>query len=84
MNITASAVDMETGMRGYLLAGKEEFLDPYKSGMKAFASRVKDLKATVSDNPQQMELLDEIKSNIDRWVEKATEPTIQLRRDIGH
>ena len=84
MNITASAVDMETGMRGYLLAGKEEFLDPYKSGMKAFESRVKDLKATVSDNPQQMELLDEIKSNIDRWVEKATEPTIQLRRDIGH
>ena len=28
-NIVGSAVDMETGMRGYLLAGKEGFLDPY-------------------------------------------------------
>ena len=31
-NILSIAVDMETGMRGYLLAGKEEFLDPYKAG----------------------------------------------------
>lgn len=31
-SIVASAVDMETGMSGFLLAGKEEFLEPYKSG----------------------------------------------------
>ncbi len=31
-SIVASAVDMETGMRGYLLAGKDGFLDPYKGG----------------------------------------------------
>jgi len=30
--IVSSAVDMETGMRGYLLAGQEDFLDPYRSG----------------------------------------------------
>ena len=27
--IVSSAVDMETGMRGYLLAGQDGFLDPY-------------------------------------------------------
>ena len=27
--IVGHAVDMETGMRGYLLAGKETFLEPY-------------------------------------------------------
>lgn len=31
-DIIASGVDMETGMRGYLLAGKDAFLDPYKGG----------------------------------------------------
>lgn len=35
----AFVVDMETGMRGYLLAGKEEFLDPYRNGKKPFTLR---------------------------------------------
>ena len=30
--IIGSAVDMETGMRGYLLAGQEDFLSPYLGG----------------------------------------------------
>lgn len=51
MHILGSAVDMETGMRGYLLAGKEEFLDPYKNGYKGFTERSDELKNTVSDNP---------------------------------
>ncbi|MEH0018604.1 MAG: CHASE3 domain-containing protein [Desulfobacter sp.] len=81
--ILASAVDMETGMRGYLLSGKEEFLDPYKNGNKKFHRLVADLKKTVSDNPAQMALLDDIKQNIGAWQENVTEPTIQLRREIG-
>jgi methyl-accepting chemotaxis protein len=44
---------METGMRGYLLAGKEEFLDPYKGGQKRFFEQIKNLKNTVNDNPAQ-------------------------------
>ncbi|HIL69100.1 MAG TPA: chemotaxis protein, partial [Verrucomicrobia bacterium] len=32
MSIEAAAVDMETGMRGFLLAGEEGFLNPYKQG----------------------------------------------------
>jgi methyl-accepting chemotaxis protein len=49
--IVGSAVDMETGMRGYLLAGKEGFLNPYKGGEKATYKSINELKATVSDNP---------------------------------
>jgi methyl-accepting chemotaxis protein len=30
--LLASMVDMETGMRGYLVAGKDEFLEPYIAG----------------------------------------------------
>ena len=45
--IEASAVDMETGMRGFLLAGKEEFLDPYKSGKKSFYLQIDKLSKTV-------------------------------------
>ncbi|MEG3617535.1 methyl-accepting chemotaxis protein [Magnetovibrio sp. PR-2] len=82
-DILAAAVDMETGMRGYLLAGKEEFLDPYKGGMAKFDELVAEMKQTVSDNPAQVQLMDEISENIHAWVKDVTEPTIQLRRDIG-
>ena len=39
-DITSAAVDIETGMRGYLLAGKEGFLDPYKRGEKHTYERI--------------------------------------------
>lgn len=83
-NIEAMAVDMETGMRGYLLAGKDEFLDPYRNGEKKFYSQIKELQKTVSDNPPQVQLLSEISATIKEWQQKVTEPTIELRGEIGH
>ncbi|MBM9514899.1 CHASE3 domain-containing protein [Desulfogranum marinum] len=82
-DIVAYAVDMETGMRGYLLAGREEFLEPYKNGEKNFYEHVAKMKETVSDNPAQVQLLGEVQETIKAWQVNVTEPTIQLRRDIG-
>ena len=83
MFIEAAAVDMETGMRGYLLAGKEEFLEPYKAGRTNFNTRLRELKVTVSDNPPQVALLEDIQANINEWQTEVTEPSIALRRTIG-
>ena len=82
-DILAAAVNMETGMRGYLLAGKEGFLDPYKGGAMHFYKAISNLRKTVSDNPAQVKLLTETEANIKAWQANVTEPTIQLRRDIG-
>ncbi|MBT4890704.1 MAG: HAMP domain-containing protein [Rhodospirillales bacterium] len=82
--ILASAVDMETGMRGYLLAGQEGFLDPYNNGRAKFDVLVADLSNTVSDNPAQVELLGEISQDIKDWQTNVTEPAIKLRRQIGN
>ncbi len=82
-NIEAAAVDMETGMRGFLLAGKEGFLDPYKGGQKKFYEHIKSLQKTVGDNPAQVRLLGEIKNTIKEWQDKVTEPAIALRRKVG-
>ncbi|MHC4160294.1 MAG: CHASE3 domain-containing protein, partial [Planctomycetota bacterium] len=83
MQIEGAAVDMETGMRGYLLAGNDSFLDPYNNGKQRFASQISELKTTVNDNPAQVARLDEIKTNIDAWVKDVVEPAIALRRQIG-
>ncbi|MDT8441522.1 MAG: CHASE3 domain-containing protein [Desulfuromonadales bacterium] len=82
-SILAAAVDMETGMRGFLLAGRDEFLEPYNAGKKTFTNLVASLSRTVNDNPAQVALLGECKVTIDGWVKDVVEPQIQLRHDIG-
>jgi methyl-accepting chemotaxis protein len=81
--IVGSAVDMETGMRGYLLAGKEDFLEPYQRGAEETYRRIDTLRETVNDNPRQVERLGEAENILREWQESVTEPTIALRRDIG-
>ncbi|XPV77579.1 MAG: methyl-accepting chemotaxis protein [Desulfovibrio sp.] len=81
--IIGSAVDMETGMRGYLLAGKEAFLDPYKAGEKSTYEQIIQLKKTVSDNPKQVARLTEVEKTLKSWQKNITEPMIQMRREIG-
>ena len=81
--IESSGVDMETGMRGFQLAGEEEFLDPYKAGQENFSEQTASLKKTADDNPAQVKLLEEIGTTIGEWRQNVTEPTIALRKDIG-
>ena len=81
--IVGSAVDMETGMRGYLLAGKEGFLDPYKGGEIATYEQILALQETVSDNPGQVARLGEVEQVLRDWQANVTTPTIALRGEIG-
>jgi len=81
--IEGAAVDMETGMRGYLLAGKQDFLNPYTSGRKRFNEMITSLKQTVDDNPAQVKLLNETQDNIQAWVNGVVEPAIALRKQVG-
>lgn len=82
-NIVAAAVDMETGMRGYLLAGKEAFLEPYHQGEKIAYVTITTLQKMVNDNPKQVERLGEAKKILQEWQGQVVEPVIALRREIG-
>ncbi|WP_169562065.1 CHASE3 domain-containing protein [Sneathiella chinensis] len=81
--ILTAAVDMETGMRGYLLSGQEAFLAPYKTGSDAFKAAVTDLEARVKDDPEQLRLLQEAAQTIAGWQQEVSESNITLRRRIG-
>ena len=70
-------------MRGYLLAGQEGFLDPYKGGEEATYIGIAALQETVNDNPAQVARLGEVEQVLREWQENVTEPTIALRREIG-
>jgi methyl-accepting chemotaxis protein len=80
LNVESAAVDMETGMRGFLLTGTDAFLEPYRSGEKRFVELTENLKRRVYDNPEQVALIGEIQETIAEWKQNVTYPMIALRR----
>ena len=50
-NAMDAMLDQETGLRGYLITGDENFLEPYHRGGKAYAAAFQKIKDLTSDNP---------------------------------
>ncbi len=75
-------VDMETGTRGFLITGKDKFLEPYISGKKDISEIIEFLKNKVRDNPEQVKRLDKIEENIKLWLEKIAANGINERKKV--
>ncbi|MCM2477858.1 methyl-accepting chemotaxis protein, partial [Rhizobium sp. CG5] len=76
-------VDRETGLRGYLIAGSKEFLDPYVSGQKAFEDSVAKFRELTSDNPAQQSRADKLEEQARLWQTKVAEEEIRLMQGVG-
>ena len=67
------SAEMESGMRGYLLAGDEEFLAPYVLSRQRMASSLDSLSELVKDNLAQSERLTRITQIQKQWEAFAQE-----------
>ncbi len=76
-------VDMETGQRGFVITGKNEFLEPYDKALVSFAELLKEEKALIGDNLPQVKLLEKIDASVQEWQKKAATPEIAMRRKVG-
>ena len=74
--------DLESGERGFLIAGKDEFLKSYTSGNKNLHNKIETSIQLVKDSPKQVERLHKIEKLIDRWNESAAQPEISKRRQV--
>jgi PAS domain S-box-containing protein len=77
--IELNLVDAETGQRGYLLTGKESYLQPYEEGSAAVTSSLERLRQAIGADDQQLARLEQTTALI---TEKLGElrRTIDLRR----
>jgi CHASE3 domain sensor protein len=75
-------VDGETGMRGYLITGEPVFLEPYLVEENGVGPAFEGLMGLVSDNPPQVECLQELRTDHARWQVFAR-AMIDLRREGG-
>jgi len=74
--------DAETGQRGYLLTGKDEYLGPYSTAVQALPVQLEELRKLTSDNPSQQARLDTLRGITTAKLAELKE-TIELRRTRG-
>jgi methyl-accepting chemotaxis protein len=77
-DVMESMVDQETGVRGYLISGEQQFLAPYKSGQVAFDKSFARVKELTSDNSTQQQRLSQIRGFAQRWHDDVAEKEIAL------
>lgn len=77
---TKLSVDMESGIRGYVITGDVSFLASYELAKPRIASEMKTLGDLVRDNPQQVERLQRIAAMQAQWMEFA-QTVIRMRRN---
>ncbi|MDM6732547.1 CHASE3 domain-containing protein, partial [Citrobacter braakii] len=66
-NLVEAMINQETGLRGYLLTGRRDFLAPYDQGASDFDRAVTEARRLTSDNPGQQARLTDVDALARRW-----------------
>lgn len=79
--LLTALLNAETGMRGYGLTQREEFLEPYYQAIATIPTSLDTLYNLVDDNPKQQERVVEIRGLIDQSL-SLTQQKITLKRQL--
>jgi signal transduction histidine kinase len=74
--LQSALVDQETGVRGYLLTGDREFLEPYTAGVVAEKQEADLITALVGDQPQLIADVTALRRAAGDWRRIYAEPHI--------
>ena len=74
--------DAETGQRGYLLTGDDDYLTPYKDAIDRVAFLQGELQSLTADSPIEQDRLRTLSPILQRKLEELAQ-TVQLRRTVG-
>jgi len=80
--LQSSLQDTETGGRGFIITGKESYLEPYDAGVASCMVDLKQLKELTSDNPTQQQHCGNLEKLIPKKLAELAR-TIELRRSTG-
>ena len=74
-------LDMESGVRGFLLAGDQSYLEPYDRALADLDGTMDRLKSDVAGNPSQVARIERIQALQARWNTYAREQIALKRAD---
>jgi signal transduction histidine kinase/CHASE3 domain sensor protein len=78
-DLEKSVIDAETGMRGYVITGREQFLQPTNAARAAIPGQQRLIRRQVREADEQA-LLDPLFSDIDSYLTQWVDHAIALRR----
>ena len=77
--LTGEMVNMETGLRGYLVTGDVGFLDPYFFGIDAVNKTMAEEQELTNDDPAAVAKLKEIHKMEREWLSGYAEPAFEIK-----
>lgn len=78
--IQKSVLDMETGMRGYVITGNEEYLEPYNTASRNWLENYNTLHSLLADDGTQQRNLEEMKSLIMNYATSTAEFVVNQKK----
>ena len=81
-HIAIDLLNMETGQRGFLITGKDEYLEPYKEGAEKVYEDIERVQKLAADNPGQQSRIKALLPLVENKLAELKE-TIDLRRTNG-
>ncbi|MDQ3821480.1 MAG: CHASE3 domain-containing protein, partial [Acidobacteriota bacterium] len=77
-NTLSTIVEAETGQRGYIITGDEQYLAPYTRATSSINKHIERLKALIADEPEQKPRLESLEQRLAERLQLMSE-TIELR-----
>ena len=75
-----SVLEMQKEKRGYLLTGDSTFVEGYKRAVADFYTYNGYLSILVANSPAQSELLAEVRSSVERWINTSATTEMEAKR----
>ncbi|MCU9947682.1 methyl-accepting chemotaxis protein [Pseudomonas sp. PDM13] len=82
-SLLQALTNIETGMRGFALAGQDEFLEPLQVGSAAFDKDLAELRQLTADNPVQQKRLADVAELHRQWYQQDVQALLALRRQVS-
>ncbi|MEV0132482.1 CHASE3 domain-containing protein [Dactylosporangium sp. NPDC050688] len=74
--------DAETGQRGYLITGEDQYLEPYRNATQAIEAKLREVATLTRDNAAQQQRIAELRPLVTAKFAELQQ-TIDLRRQQG-
>ncbi|KTS74644.1 chemotaxis protein [Pseudomonas oryzihabitans] len=81
--VLLALVNIETGMRGFALTGKDLFLGPLIAGGQQFGERFQELLKLTSSDPEQQRRVIQLGTAEADWNSQSIQPLLDMRRQVN-
>ncbi|WFS17244.1 methyl-accepting chemotaxis protein [Pseudomonas sp. 905_Psudmo1] len=82
-DLLANLINIETGARGFVITGRDQFLGPMESGERELRAHMAQLRQLTRDNPAQQRRLSELQALHDQWLGEDINGNLELRRQVN-